>query len=300
MNLEELIVHFCTYLLVKKGLAGHTIQSYKNDLEQFSSYFQTHGFTLDTVSIEAIRGFFAYIRHHGVGGRSAARKLSALKMFFSYAAQHYGIQDYAKDITIPLYEKKLPRYLSEHEIETLLRATHRKSSFKGLRNRVIVYLLYATGMRISELAHLKCTDVDCTAGTVQVQGKGSKQRLIPLSSAIIPMIKEYIHALWTRTTKDNQRSLYLFGVKYKGTYRPITRNALWYIIKNIWASTGSTKPLSPHMLRHSMATHMLGRGAHTRALQELLGHESLVTVQVYTHIEVGHMRALYDKKHPRS
>ena len=200
--------------------------------------------------------------------------------------------DLGQQLTFPKIEKRLPNYLSEQEIEILLQMADRDTSTLGKRNKVMLYLLYVTGLRITELTTLKTSAIQWDTGFLHVEGKGGKQRMIPLPQPMrsLELLKEYA---------DKQRD-YLFPIRYAGTIRPITRQAFWGILKQLWKKTGIAKSISPHQLRHSLATHLLKRGADLRSLQLLLGHENLSTVQIYTHVETSHLRTIYNKKHPRS
>lgn len=292
---------FSTYLLTEKMVAHNTLAAYKTDLQQFIDFLVSKEIGLRMVTIHNIRDFIFFLRNNQIGSRSTARKLSAIKLFFSYLCERYGFENCAKLIQFPIIEKKLPQYLSQQEVEDLLKATHLDTSHKGLRNQAIIYLLYATGMRISELAQLKTSNIDLQELTIILQGKGSKERIVPLPESISPLINRFISLeLAKRKTHEESEVKYLFAIRYGKKWKPISRQALWHIIQQIWKKTGHARLISPHMLRHSMATHMLKNGAHLRSLQLILGHESLATVQIYTHVETSHVRQIYDKKHPRS
>ena len=184
-------------------------------------------------------------------------------------------------------------------MEQLLKAAEADSSSHAHRNKVMLYLLYVTGLRITELTTLTLSAIQWDTGFLHIAGKGGKQRMIPLPLPMKELLQGYVQKLQHQMTAEN-KSDYLFPVRYACTIRPITRQAFWNILKKIWKKTGNAKSISPHQLRHSLATHLLKRGADLRSLQLLLGHENVSTVQIYTHVETSHLRMVYNKKHPRS
>jgi integrase/recombinase XerD len=226
-----------------------------------------------------------------------------LKTLFGYLSDQFEWKNVAKELRIPKIDKTLPHYLSEQDIEKLLEFADNDDSTHALRNRVMLYLMYTSGMRVSELIRLKTSDVQFDTGFVIVDGKGGKQRLVPVPRSILSMLQEYIDIkLESQNAKRKARTIipYLFSTQYAGAIKPMSRQSFWIILKAMWAKTGSKKNISPHQLRHSLATHMLKKGMDLRSLQMILGHENLSTVQIYTHIETSYLRTIYDKKHPRS
>jgi integrase/recombinase XerD len=166
-----------------------------------------------------------------------------------------------------------------------------------------MYLLYVSGMRISELVHMRVSDIQFDTGFLKITGKGEKERLIPVPEAMRQMLREYLetaHRDFMTKKGGTVHNDYLFPTWYAGTIKPITRQACWMILNSLWLKTGIQKTISPHQLRHSLATHMLKNGVDLRSLQQILGHENIGTVEIYTHVEVSHIREVYDKKHPRS
>jgi integrase/recombinase XerD len=196
----------------------------------------------------------------------------------------------------------LPRFLTEKEVEALFVSACNDTSLLGVRNKIMLYLLYVTGVRISELIRLTLADFDQERGLFKVIGKGSKERFVPLPQAILAPFHEYLNTTYNqlRISKQPSTAGYLFPIKYAGKIKHITRQSLWKILKELCKKAGIDKRVSPHTLRHSLATHLLQKGADLRALQLLLGHESIATVQIYTHVQTDHLRAIYDKKHPRA
>ena len=300
-------VHFESHLLTERRVASNTFNAYKSDLEQFAQFLRTTNKELENLEVGDLKEFLQYlIGQHHVGARSMARKISTLRLFFTYLHEHAGLKDIGQTLHIPKLEKKLPHYLTEEEMKDLLKAADRDASNNGIRNKVMLYLLYVTGMRISELIQLTVSDISFDTGFVSITGKGGRQRMVPLPQFMLKMLREYlgtVHKAFVKNNKNKETSrftTYLFPILYAGTIKPITRQSFWMILKHVWEKTGSKKTISPHQLRHSVATHMLKRGADLRSLQLLLGHENIATVQIYTHLEKSHVRTIYDKKHPRS
>jgi integrase/recombinase XerD len=294
-----LLTQFEAYLLTEKRVAANTLAAYKNDLEQFQSFLSKRSLTLELVKDADIRAFLQYLKALNIGPRSMARKISSIRLLYKYCHDKFNWDDVAEDISIPKYKKGLPNYLSEHEIEALLRVAEEDTSQLGVRNKIMLYLLYVTGMRISEMVSLEVSAIHFDTGVLVVKGKGDKERMIPMPASMCDFLRIYIKDYLSIFT-DKRPTNYLFPTFYAGKIKPITRQAFWIILNAMWKKTGIQKTISPHTLRHSLATHMLKNGAHIRALQMLLGHENISTVQVYTHVEVTHIRKVYDEKHPRS
>ena len=295
------IEQFFTYLLTERRVSSNTFQAYKTDLLQFLSFTEKNKITPNTITVKELKLFLQDLKKVHLAARSMARKISTLKLFFAYAHDKGMLADLGLHLTFPKIEKTLPSYLSEQEIEALLHVADRDTSANGKRNKVMLYLLYVSGLRISELINLTINSMQWDTGFLHVEGKGGKQRMIPLPAPMVVLLKEYVEKVHPNVSNKKKKATdYLFPVLYAKTVRPITRQAFWAILKQIWKKTGITKSISPHQLRHSLATHLLKRGADLRSLQMLLGHENLSTVQIYTHVETSHLRTIYDKKHPRS
>lgn len=299
-----LVTKFEAYLLTEKCVSLHTFFAYKRDIMQCLRLLSIEtDESIIAVDTKQIRTYLVELKKVDMSARSVARKLSALKLFFAYVGELHPIINPIQDIVIPKIEPKLPSIVVESEVAHLLQVADADTSRTGMRNRVMLYLMYATGMRVSELIKIHIDDLLFESGFVLVRGKGGKQRHIPLPESIIHLIKEYLeteHPNVARHKKDGVLSPYLFSITYAGAIKPLTRQAFWVLLKDIWAKTGIDRPLSPHILRHSLATHLLKSGADLRSLQLILGHENLATVQMYTHVEKSHLRDVYNKKHPRS
>ena len=300
MKIKSLLNHFATYLLTQKRVSHNTYSAYCKDLEQFQDFLEKQKIEIENISTKTISLFLAYMKKENIGARSLSRKISSLKSFFLYANQNYKIPNYAANISYPKLEKKLPRYLVEKEVVQLLEKANQDTSANGVRNKVMLHLLYATGLRISELVNLEISSVNFESGTVVVDGKGDKQRMVPLPQQTIEMLKDYLNTTHKKLIANNLPTDYMFPTIYGDQVRPITRQAFWMLLKKLVQGTSLEKDISPHKLRHTLATHLLQKGADLRSLQMLLGHEQLTTVQIYTHLETGHLRKVYDKKHPRS
>lgn len=299
MNTRDLLTKFEAYLLTEKRVSQNTYLSYKNDLKQFEQFLTLKKFDLNTITTENLKDFLTYLHRKNVSARSIARKIAALKGLFIFTTR-YDIENVATHLIVPKIKHSLPEYLSEDEMEQLFDAAQKDNSHKGNRNVIMLYVMYVTGMRVSELIQLRISHIQFDKGVVQVDGKGGKQRMIPLPLSILDMIKTYIkkdHALFAQKHGNTE---YLFPIVYGKTIKHISRQAFWTLLKGIWKRANIKRPISPHKLRHSFATHMLKKGANLRSLQLLLGHENVSTVQVYTHVETSFLRKIYDKKHPRS
>ncbi len=301
-------VRFFNYLLTERRVAHNTFLAYKLDIDQLSTFLAKHKITcIDDITLALLKQYVAVLHKRGITPKSMVRKLSSIKGFVGYCARTYDIPNVSAGLIFPKVPKRLPRFLSHDEIEELFAVADQADGIHALRNKVMLYLLYVTGMRVSELIALRVTDLHPDTNTVTVSGKGGKQRLIPVPMAIMQMVQTYTASTGRmqliaagNAKKKNRSSEFLFVTHYKDKVGAITRQAFFAILNGLWKKTGNDKTISPHKLRHSFATHMLKNGAHLRSLQLLLGHESLSTVQIYTHIDTSYARTLYDKKHKRS
>lgn len=297
----HVLIKFEAYLLTEKRVAHNTFAAYKRDIEQFEQFLHSKNKEFDqSLSPEDIKDFLQELHNEQLHASSIARKISALKTLFQYVHQHLSWPNHAEHIIFPKIEKRLPKYLSEQEIEQLFIAAENDRSDAGIRNKVMLYLLYVSGMRISELTKLKRSNIHFDTGFIAITGKGGKGRMIPLPQGMLVALKEYMQTVHSAFVAKGRQTDYLFPIIYAGKIKPISRQALWGILNDLWEKTGIKKNISPHQLRHSFATHMLKNGANLRSLQLLLGHENLSTVQIYTHVEKSYARNIYDKKHPRS
>lgn len=301
--MEALITKFEAFLLTEKRVAHNTFAAYKRDVEQYVHFLTKKGSQLKDATTEDIKSFLQHLYEQKLTAQSMARKISSLKSLYSYLHNHHSFENHARDILIPKLEKRLPQYLTEQEVEQLLQATHRDESLNGLRNKAMIYLLYVSGMRISELVHVKKSAIHLDTGLMNVAGKGGRDRVVPLPEHMQTLLREYFETVYPKLVMRDGVILeteYAFPLFYGKKLKPISRQAFWIILKKIAQESNIKKTVSPHKLRHSLATHLLKKGADLRSLQLLLGHEQLSTVQIYTHLENEHIRQVYDKKHPRS
>jgi integrase/recombinase XerD len=297
---NELLVKFEAYLLTEKCVSRNTFSAYKADVANFVQFLQKSNTLVEHATDIHVKHYLRTLKESHLTARSMSRKISSLKLFFRYLKEHVGYKNIMDLVSFPKAEKKLPRYLSEAEVDILLEVANRNQTYLGTRNKVMLYLLYVTGMRISELVHIAINDIHFDTGFVSITGKGGKGRMVPLPEPMVLLLQHYLTHVHRIFSAKKEKTNYLFPTCYRGLIKPITRQSFWIILKKIWQKTGIKQSLSPHKLRHSFATHMLKRGANLRSLQLLLGHENLTTVQIYTHLETSYLRQIYDKKHPRS
>jgi integrase/recombinase XerD len=298
--------------MTEKCSANNTIEAYRRDIEQFLQFLEKE-YSLSSVtdiSNQHVKDFLKHLKHTlDIGPKSASRKLSALKTFANYLSKYHDLVPFTNGVQFPQLAKHLPKHLTQDQVKALLVAADEEKTVLGQRNKVMLCLLYACGFRVSELVALKCSNINFEDNCLQVSGKGGKDRVVPLPAEIIVLLKAYLDQIHSRLlgvdVKTKNKSArrdtdYLFPVLYAGKMGHISRQAFWKIIKDIAKKSGLINSISPHVLRHSLATHMLKRGANLRVLQALLGHEKINTVQIYTHLEMTHLRELYDKYHPRA
>jgi len=295
----EILTKFEAYLLTEQRVSTNTIVAYKCDLAQLAEFLQKKEELIADADSSHLKEFLSFLHSLKLAPRTLARKISSLKALFRFMHSRLGLGDRAADIHFPKIGRMLPRYLSEYEIARLFEVADADKSAQGLRNRVMLYLMYVCGLRVGELVGLRLGDVRLQEELLSVDGKGGKQRLIPIPPAVVALIADYIDATGVVRSKKNVGG-HLFPVPYGGRIKPLSRQLFWIILKRLCAKAKIKRAISPHQLRHSFATHMLKSGADLRSLQLLLGHENLSTVQIYTHVETSHLRSIYDKKHPRS
>ncbi len=287
---------FLEYLTVERRLAENTITSYQADLKDFLSFLAGERTTLSRTTPSLIRRFQTGLQDRHLNNRSRARRLSSLRAFFRFlATEHIVEEDPTMLLETPAFGERLPEDLTVNEVSDLLQGRGKNSPY-GNRNRAMLNLLYATGMRVSELVGLPMAGINLKSGFVRVLGKGSKERLIPFGEEAGERIEHYLKEGRPLLLKG-KLSDYLF-ISNRG--KPMSRFRFWQIIKENAVAAGISKRITPHMLRHSFATHMLAHGADLRSLQMLLGHSDISTTQVYTHVDKGRLQAIHQKFHPRS
>lgn len=299
--IEVKVQEFLDYLLVEKGYSNNTIVAYRNDLVQLVGYLVQERQMEEApdwrkIDRDIIIGYILHLREREYASSTVARKIAALKSFFHYLFQTgFLADDPTATLDSPRVKKRLPRPVSPEDIERLL-TTPEGESPKALRDRALLELLYATGMRVTELISLDLGSVDMDTGTVRCYGKGAKERLMPIHSRAVKALRLYLEKGRPGFLRDDEeRALFL---NPRG--RRLTRQGLWLIVKQYAERAGLSELITPHTLRHSFATHMLNRGANLRNVQHLLGHASLATTQVYTHVSKEGLREVYDEAHPRA
>lgn len=293
--LNDHIQDYLAHLVVERNLSPRTLESYARDLRQFSAFASASG--LDTAAIDrgAIRDYLGVRRESGLSPRSAARSLSAIRGLFRFLVASEALAaDPTATIRSPSLWKTVPHSLSESEIESLLAAPDTSTTL-GLRNRAMFETLYATGLRVSELVGLTTDRVRLDPGFVRIVGKGRKERLVPLGLTAIGWIERYNDGGRALLDRDRRPELFL---NHRGGR--MTRQGFWKILRDHARQAGITTQLSPHVIRHSFATHLVENGADLRSVQMMLGHSSLTTTEIYTHVARERLRKLYDEKHPRA
>ncbi|MEN6373084.1 MAG: site-specific tyrosine recombinase XerD [Armatimonadota bacterium] len=291
------IQKFLDYLMVERGLSENTIASYARDIAQFAAYSDEMGVdTVKGIREELITQFIARLRREKYAAASVERKFAALRTFLKFLQREGDISgDPAGFIENPRPAKPLPKILTEDDIVRLLNQPD-LSEPNGIRDRAMLETMYATGLRVSELVNLLTNDVNLGVGFVRCVGKGSKERVVPIGDIAVGMIRRYLNESRPVFAKG-RRNEYLFITRLGG---PMTRVSFWKIVKKHAESAGITKQITPHVLRHSFATHLLEHGADIRSIQEMLGHADIATTQVYTHVTRDHLREVYRKSHPRA
>ncbi len=297
----RLLDAFCDALWLEDGLAHNSIEAYRRDLEQLGLWLarERRG-RLTAVDEAALHAFFAE-RHRRAPGKRAprsssdARLLSSLRRFYQYCLRERRIsEDPTLRLEPPKRTPRFPKSLSEADVEALLAAPETDSPL-GLRDRAMLETLYACGLRVSELVALKTVEANLDAGVVRLFGKGSKERLVPLGEEAVGWIERYLRE--ARPSLARRVSSAALFVTARGT--PMTRQAFWYLIRRYGARAIPGKTLSPHVLRHAFATHLINHGADLRVVQMLLGHADISTTQIYTHVARERLKALHAKHHPR-
>ena len=291
----RLLPDYLAVLLVERGLAPNSVAAYRRDLEAFGRWLAAHGLEAEGCERAHLRRYLTDMRARGLAARSAARALAALRGLYRYMVERgTAPQDPTLDLESPKLMRSLPRFLTGEEVEALLRAPDVAATL-GLRDRAMLETLYATGVRVSELVGLTAGQLRLDPGYVRVFGKGSKERIVPVGSEARRWLQRYLED--ARPALDTRRGAALFlTVRGAG----MTRQAFWQLLKRHGRAAGITTHLSPHVLRHSFATHLLEHGADLRAVQAMLGHADISTTEIYTHITRERLRSLYDSKHPRA
>jgi integrase/recombinase XerD len=294
--MNKQVQSFLDYVTVEKGLSRNTLESYQRDLLQLISYLSQKKIPgLEQVRKETLLAFLNQRKTEGLSNVSINRLLSSLRMFFRFLQIDSGIpEDPTLFIESPKTWDRLPGILSLDEVDKLLQPVGEATPL-ALRNTAMIELLYATGMRVSELISLSVSSLYLNEGIVKTLGKGSKERLIPIGEPAVDKLRDYLAKERPKFLKDKKsESLFL---TYSG--KGLSRQAFWYLLKKRAFQLGISRPFSPHTLRHSFATHLLERGADLRSVQALLGHSNISTTQIYTHITRERLKKIHQEFHPR-
>lgn len=290
------ISSFLDYARVEKGLAKNSVLGYERDLRKFVIYLSRERMTFEEVRHEHIRRFLQSLYQQGLSSRSVARNLAAVRHFFQFLVKENVLSaDPAHEVETPRLTHSLPKYLNFQEVELLL-AQPDPATPTGLRDRAMMELLYATGMRVSELLSVRWDDFEPDLGIIRCTGKGSKERLIPVGRSALRAVENYVrHARASFAKRPDV--LFLFLNRRGGQ---LSRVGFWKILGAYGRKAGIRVPLTPHMIRHSFATHLLERGADLRSIQTMLGHSDISTTQIYTHVLKERLRQVYQSHHPRA
>ncbi len=296
--MEDELKDFMHFLIVEKALAKNTIVSYERDLKAYLKYIKTveNVQSINDIGRIQIVHFLGHLKEQGKSSRTIARNIASIRAFHQFLLREkVADQDPSVHIETPQLERTLPKVLNLQEVERLLEVPKHTTHY-GLRDKAMLELLYATGIRVSELIGLNLDDAHLTMGFVRCIGKGNKERIIPLGRTAASAIQEYLDKGRPQFIK-NQREESLF-VNHHG--RRLTRQGFWKILKGLSKEAGIEKELTPHTLRHSFATHLLENGADLRAVQEMLGHSDISTTQIYTHVTKTRLKDVYSQFHPRA
>ncbi len=296
--MKYLIKDFQYYLSNELGLSKNTISAYIKDLEQYQTFLEKyhHINKVDRIEKKQIEGFINSLKRKNISSKTISRKLTSIKKFHSFLLLEKEVDDnIALNFNMPKTEKTLPKVLSVDEVVSLLEAIDRTTDL-GLRNLALLELIYGSGLRVSELLDLRLGDIHINQSYVIVTGKGSKERMVPISDMAVIAVRNYITKAREKLMKKESHS-YLFVNQYG---KRLSRQGFHKLLKKLAVDAKVETELSPHTLRHSFATHLLENGMDLRSLQNLLGHEDISTTQIYTHISQKRIKEIYNKAHPRA
>lgn len=291
--MDEWIAAFAAHLIVERGLSPNTVRAYRRDLGQFAAFMRAEGAALEEAAEAHIARFAQTLADLGLGAATIARKLTAVRVFARFlVAEGLLPRDFTELVEARKTPRKLPRTLSEGRAARLVAAPSGQNE-RDLRDRALMELLYAAGLRVSEAAGLRLSDVDLEEGWVRCVGKGSKERIIPIGKPARDWLAKYLEARTARSAGNP----YLFAGRGE---RPISRQAVWRVVKRCAREAGIAQRVTPHTLRHCFASHLLAGGADIRTIQEMLGHARLATTQIYTHVNTDRLKEAYRRGHPRA
>lgn len=300
ISIPDIIEQFLDNIWMERGLSENTLAAYRSDLKKFTLWLSSINDNeiedeLIHCQRQQVEDYLSELHRRDISASSRARLLSTLRLFYAYLLREKQIDvDPVALIDAPRLGRSLPKSLTEDDVEALLLAPDTDTSL-GLRDRVLLEVLYATGLRVSELVGLELNQVNLKQGVVRVTGKGNKERLVPLGQVALQWLEQYLSVIRNELLKDNVSDA-LFVTRRGGA---MSRQAFWYIIKRYAMQAGISATISPHTLRHAFATHLLNHGADLRVVQMLLGHSDLSTTQIYTHVAKARLKSLHSEHHPR-
>lgn len=299
--MQQSVIRFLTFLRVERNASTLTIKSYREDLQTLEAYLaDAHGGQMpDAAELTTLdlRGYVSHLHEQGYAKTTIARRLASLRSFFRFGQREgWAKTNPAKPLRNPRRQRSLPHFLSTEELGRLLESPPADDSL-GLRDRAILETLYSAGLRVSELVGLNDGDLDLPASTLRVRGKGKRERISPVGSFAAKALRKWLQVRKLSPREPEGREAPVFVNKFG---RRLTTRSVGRLLEKYLQATGLDRRTTPHTLRHSFATHLLDRGADIRSVQELLGHKSLVTTQIYTHISTAALKAAYEKAHPRA
>ncbi|SFI23163.1 MULTISPECIES: tyrosine recombinase XerC [unclassified Bacillus (in: firmicutes)] len=298
-DVNKMLQLFVGYLQIERNYSKYTIASYQNDLEHFVQFMRREGIlTFEDVTYVDVRLYLTTLHNEKLARKSVARKISSLRSLYRFLMREGYREDNPFALAaLPKKEWSIPKFLYDEELEKLFEVSDTSKPL-GQRDQALLELMYATGIRVSEFVKLQLTDIDFSTGTILVMGKGKKQRYVPFGSYAQDALVTYIENGRKQLEKKSQEHSQTVFLNAKGT--PLTDRGVRYVLNELIKKTSLTMHISPHMLRHTFATHMLNEGADLRAIQELLGHENLSATQIYTHVSKERLRSVYMMHHPRA
>lgn len=295
--MDELLKRYIEFLTVERGLSKNTINSYRRDLKSYIGFLKMQKINdINYTTRTVIVSYLILMQKNGKASSSISRACAAIKSFYYFlVTEHLVEKDPTINLDIPRLEHRLPRVLTLDEVEQLLDQPD-ASNIWGLRDKAMLELLYATGIRVSELIMIKVEDINIEMGFLRCFGKGSKERIVPVGHIALKCVDKYIDDARPGLLKGQDNGILFLNHRGKG----LTRQGFWKIIRKYAQKAGIVKNITPHVLRHSFATHLLENGADLRSVQEMLGHADISTTQIYTHITRSKIKEVYDRTHPRA
>lgn len=294
--MDQLLTMFIDFLAIERGLAKNTLSAYRSDLKEFFDFIKEKNIQIEELKKEEILAYIVNLKQKKRANSTISRQLAAIKAFFKFLQQEgIVIINPTSDLEGPKKQKRLPQVLSIDEIEKILEKPKNNNPL-GTRDKAMLETLYGAGMRVSELINLDVNSINTDLGYVRCVGKGSKERIIPLGNQAILSLNAYLKGARNKLLKNPKE--YALFLNQHG--RRLTRQGFWKILKNYAQQAGIKKEITPHVLRHSFATHLLENGADLRSVQEMLGHVDVTTTQIYTHLNTNNIINIYKKSHPRA